>query len=329
MSLRCLLSDELSNVAMHVRKLVGTRHPLLKTARGLVYDGKYSLQTRGLIILLMSKAAGPSSQSHLAMADQIGGIYPSQRSLAEITEMIHTANLIHKGVVNLSDLDPALDGPVKDMEFGNKMAVLSGDFLLANACTGLAELNNTEVVEIISSAIGDLMEAEFTGLQDNNGDALLPDTVCFADWKKQTFLSLGSLLAKGCQAAMELASHSEDIKQLAFAYGENMTYAHQMYADLQPFVKPDKHIEQFCITSAPVIKYVEANGRSVLEDDRKQGHTVSSKKIVQYVRASQVIEECRSLVHEFETSATRAVSQFPMCEARTALVNMVQAAVRS
>ena len=33
MSLRCLLSDELSNVAMQMRKLVGTKHPLLKTAR--------------------------------------------------------------------------------------------------------------------------------------------------------------------------------------------------------------------------------------------------------------------------------------------------------
>ncbi|XP_054578140.1 all trans-polyprenyl-diphosphate synthase PDSS2 isoform X1 [Eptesicus fuscus] len=33
MSLRCLLSDELSNIAMQVRKLVGTRHPLLTTAR--------------------------------------------------------------------------------------------------------------------------------------------------------------------------------------------------------------------------------------------------------------------------------------------------------
>jgi len=33
MSLRCLLSDEISNVAIQMRKLVGTRHPLLKTAR--------------------------------------------------------------------------------------------------------------------------------------------------------------------------------------------------------------------------------------------------------------------------------------------------------
>lgn len=35
LSLRCLLSDELSNVAMQMRKLVGTGHPLLKTARYL------------------------------------------------------------------------------------------------------------------------------------------------------------------------------------------------------------------------------------------------------------------------------------------------------
>ena len=33
LSLRCLLSDEISNMAYHVRKLVGTSHPLLKTAK--------------------------------------------------------------------------------------------------------------------------------------------------------------------------------------------------------------------------------------------------------------------------------------------------------
>ena len=33
LSLRCLLSDELSNVALQMRRLVGTRHPLLQTAK--------------------------------------------------------------------------------------------------------------------------------------------------------------------------------------------------------------------------------------------------------------------------------------------------------
>jgi decaprenyl-diphosphate synthase subunit 2 len=62
--------------------------------------------------------------------------------LAEITEMIHTASLVHTGVVNLSELRIE---DRDDMEFGNKMAVLSGDYLLANASTGLASLENTKV----------------------------------------------------------------------------------------------------------------------------------------------------------------------------------------
>ena len=62
--------------------------------------------------------------------------------------MIHTAYLVHKGVVNMSDLLP-WDGNVDDMQLGNKMAVLSGDFLLANASTGLAQLQNTHVNRVV------------------------------------------------------------------------------------------------------------------------------------------------------------------------------------
>ena len=57
--------------------------------------------------------------------------------------MIHTASLVHTGVVNLKELEEKNEKD--DMEFGNKMAVLSGDFLLANASTGLASLENTKV----------------------------------------------------------------------------------------------------------------------------------------------------------------------------------------
>ena len=50
MSLRCLLSDELANVALQVRKLVGTKHPLLKTARyGYTYICKINVHTQSEI----------------------------------------------------------------------------------------------------------------------------------------------------------------------------------------------------------------------------------------------------------------------------------------
>uniref|UniRef100_A0A8P0NPQ3 Decaprenyl diphosphate synthase subunit 2 n=1 Tax=Canis lupus familiaris TaxID=9615 RepID=A0A8P0NPQ3_CANLF len=144
MSLRCLLSDELSNIALQVRKLVGTQHPLLTTASGLVHDSRHNLQLRGLVVLLISKAAGPSSMNASCQNyDMVSGIYSCQRSLAEITELIHTALLVHRGIVNLNELQSS-DGPLKDMQFGNKIAILSGDFLLANACNGLALLQNTK-----------------------------------------------------------------------------------------------------------------------------------------------------------------------------------------
>lgn len=37
LSLRWLLSDEIANVALHLRKLVGSSHPLLKTAKYVIY----------------------------------------------------------------------------------------------------------------------------------------------------------------------------------------------------------------------------------------------------------------------------------------------------
>lgn len=33
LNLRWLLSDELANIAMHFRKLIGSRHPMIDTAR--------------------------------------------------------------------------------------------------------------------------------------------------------------------------------------------------------------------------------------------------------------------------------------------------------
>ena len=59
--------------------------------------------------------------------------------------MIHTAKLIHRGVINLAQLATNGESSLQDMVFGNKIAVLSGDFLLANASAALAALHNTKV----------------------------------------------------------------------------------------------------------------------------------------------------------------------------------------
>jgi decaprenyl-diphosphate synthase subunit 2 len=59
--------------------------------------------------------------------------------------MIRTSHLVHKGLVNIyPDMFPDAR-TMQDMTFGNKIALLSGDYLLGNSCAELASLRNSEV----------------------------------------------------------------------------------------------------------------------------------------------------------------------------------------
>ncbi|XP_051881181.1 decaprenyl-diphosphate synthase subunit 2 isoform X2 [Pristis pectinata] len=320
MSLRCLLSDELSNIALHVRKLFGTKHPLISTARGFVYDHRNNLQLRGLVVLLMSKAAGPSKTADPPLeGDLVSGIYPSQRNLAEITELIHTAFLVHRGIVNMMELTSS-HGSLKDMQFGNKMAVLSGDFLLANASTGLAQLQNTMVVELVSSAIGDLVQGVY---YENSGidEEKLTDDILMTNWEKRVFLSHGALLAKCCQGAMQLAKHDTEVQEMAFRYGKHMSLAHKLNSDLQPFVE-----ETFCdampfsLNSAPVILHQETSGRDTWINQLKQ--------LRQIIKAGKGVSSSFELCHYHGNQALEALRCFPTSEARSTLENIIYAVTK-
>ncbi|XP_072264822.1 all trans-polyprenyl-diphosphate synthase PDSS2 isoform X1 [Pyxicephalus adspersus] len=332
MSLRCLLSDELSNIAMQVRKLVGTKHPLLNTARAFVYDSRNNLQMRGLVVLLISKAAGPSKQTDESLQqDMVSGIYASQRNLAEITELIHTAFLVHRGIVNIEELK-SCDGPLKDMQFGNKMAILSGDFLLANACTGLAQLQNTKVVELISSAIGDVVQ----GIYYEN--SYLPEKSSFTDdigmenWMKHIFLSHGALLSKSCQAAMELARHEPEIQSMAFQYGKHMSLSYKLNSDIQPFIN-GKHIgASFSLNSAPVVLHQESIGREVWMEQVKaaqlKGNLIDLAKLQEEIKAGKGVTSAIDLCRYHGNKALETLHCYPPSKARSALENIVHAVTR-
>ena len=94
----------------------------------------------------------------------LGGLPPTafalacQRRLAEITEMIHTASLFHDDVIDKADTRRGV--PSANRAFGNKLAILAGDFLLARASVSLARLRSVETVELLSTVIEHLVKGE-------------------------------------------------------------------------------------------------------------------------------------------------------------------------
>ena len=160
------------------------------------------------------------------------GVLPAQRRLAEITELIHTASLLHDDVIDNSVSRRGSDSA--NIAFGNKMAVLAGDFLLGRASVHLARLRDPEVTELLATVIANLIEGEFMQLKNTALDEKNPtfssDTIDY--YMQKTYLKSASLISKSCRAAAILGGHSSQVVEAAYQYGKNLGLAFQLVDDM-------------------------------------------------------------------------------------------------
>jgi len=161
-----------------LKDLITTDHPVLKTVAQYLFESP-GKRVRPSMVLLMAHATSLENGSteeavnpnpatitndlnfekHL-LADTCPStkVNEKQRRLAEITEMIHTASLLHDDVLDLADTRRGR--PTAHVNFGNKVAVLAGDFLLARSSLALARLRNVDVIEMLSTVIEHLVKGE-------------------------------------------------------------------------------------------------------------------------------------------------------------------------
>nr|XP_018900018.1 PREDICTED: decaprenyl-diphosphate synthase subunit 2 [Bemisia tabaci] len=348
LSLRWLLSDEIANVALHLRKLVGSNHPLLKTAKSLLYNGRNNMQAWGLIVLLISKAAGHLNVEEME-EDKAAGVLHSQRALAEVTEMIRTSHLVHKGLVNIYPGLYPEPGVLNDMTFGNKIALLSGDYLLGNSCAELASLRNQDLVELMSSAVRDLAEGEFLGRRDLQNNPLpsrpdpavmqapspppvpgrLPRTPALLEWTHRNVLSAGSLLGKSCQGTLKLAGHGTELQEQGYKFGKHLALAWQACLDLEPFTSGSHYTlgTAFNLTSAPVMFHLEHDPSLFDEIDKgiESVHDVDYTKVHSIVSKGKGLALTKQLQKEHSRKAMEVLEVFQESDARTALSNIIVA----
>ncbi len=101
---------------------------------------------------------------------------------------------------------------------------------------------SVQVVELMSSSIRDMMCAEFSEFRDFEGKDHLPDDATLEDWKDQTFLVSGSLMAKSCRAAMMLGNHDVEVQRQAYNFGMHVALAHQVRQDQNSRLVKDRYV---------------------------------------------------------------------------------------
>ncbi len=153
---------------------------------------------------------------------------PQQRRLAEITEMIHTASLFHDDVIDKATTRRNMS--TVNQVFGNKLAILGGDFLLSRASVSLARLRNLEVVELLSTVIEHLVKGEIMQMKGSStGRSALEY------YLRKNFYKTASLMGHSCLAAAVLGGYNEDLRRAAYLYGTYVGQAFQLIDDALDF----------------------------------------------------------------------------------------------
>ncbi len=150
------------------------------------------------------------------------------RRLAEITEMIHTASLVHDDVVDEAELRRGV--PTVHSSFGNRIAVLAGDFLFAQSSWYLANLDNLEVVKLLSQVIMDLAEGEI-----QQGLNRFAANLTIDEYIQKSYYKTASLIANSCKSAAVLSESSADLAEHLYSYGRHIGLAFQIIDDILDF----------------------------------------------------------------------------------------------
>ncbi len=309
-SLFAPVDADLSLLTDNLKQLVGARHPILYAAAEHLF-GAGGKRLRPAIVLLISRATAPDFE-----------ISSRHRRLAEITEMIHTASLVHDDVVDESELRRGV--PTVHSSFGNRVAVLAGDFLFAQSSWYLANLDNLEVVKLLSQVIMDLAEGEIQqGLNRFDTGTTLDA------YLEKSYYKTASLMANSAQAAAVLSDVSESTTKNLHNYGRHIGLAFQIVDDLLDFTasmdalgKPAGSDLKSGNLTAPVLYALEEKPYLEVLIEREFAQAGDLDQAIALVLASNGIERSRELATHHAQLAGQYISKLPASESRQALMSL-------
>ncbi|KAI8646712.1 solanesyl pyrophosphate synthase [Parasitella parasitica] len=327
-----LVGKDLWELKGNITSLLGSGHPFINTIKNHYFQGDTN-RIRPLLVLLIAKATSqtPKKSNQQLLSEDVDvnlqvssaeiPILPTQRRLAEISEMIYTSSLLHYDVIDNGE-------QATNPGFGNKMAVLAGDFLLARASLALAQLKKAECIELFATCIANLVEGEFMQLHDLNKKNLDKEAV-FNYYLEKVYLKTGSLIAQSCKASSVLGGCSSDVANIAYNYGKNLGIAFQLIGDVRDFSqsaanidKKKKHNSGWI--TAPVLLAWEEHAELGTLIERGFSNEGDAERARLLVYQSSGLKKTLALANKHVELAVSAIEHLPPSEAQAALIQLAR-----
>ena len=170
----------------------------------------------------------------LLSAKLYGAVSPAALHAAVALELLHNASLVHDDVVDESG---ERRGQLSvNAVFNNKVAVLTGDYLLATALVQVALTHNHDIVDVVSALGQDLADGELLQLS-NVENADFSESVYFEIIRKKTAMLFAACTKCG---ALSAGASAGDVEK-ARLFGEYIGLCFQIKDDIFDYYE-DKQI---------------------------------------------------------------------------------------
>lgn len=261
----------------------------------------------------------------LQSAQCFGPLNTSTIQAAVAAELIHMASLIHDDVIDRSDFRRGI--PTTNSEHGNLIAVLTGDYVFAEAFQILSSGHLLTSMSYLVEAIKSMCDGEVQQADDQFNLSIDRN-----NYFKRITQKTGVLLASCCQSGAATVGASQEEIQHLRDYGLNLGYAYQIIDDILD-ITGDSQITGKPVAAdlingyitLPVIYLLENPlygpwAQEILQKKELKGSDV--QKIIQALISSEALDEAFASALHCAQSAIRSLEPIPASTAKTFLTDL-------
>lgn len=251
--------------------------------------------------------------------------------LAAITEMLHTATLVHDDVIDESG--QRRGKPTANATWDNATAVLVGDYLIARAFNLLVGFKSLPLLQLFSDGTCDIAEGEVLQLQhQHNPQATEDDYLRIIDGKTSRLFMMAT------QGAAILQDQTQYLPALA-DFGQHFGNAFQIIDDVLDYSGDSelmgKNLGDDLAEGKPTLPTIKA--LALLKDSDKSGYdqlrvavqtgkTPNAEQLIALVRNSGSLAYCTQRALEETRLAQQALSLLPDNRYRQGLYQLTELA---
>jgi len=306
------VQQEMDEFNKRFRRSVSSHIPLLTIVTRYVLKKK-GKQMRPLFVFLSAKMTGQITESTY--------------HAASLVELMHTATLVHDDVVDDSNERRGIFS-VKAI-WRSKVAVLFGDYLLAQGLLLAVRHKDYALLEIVSEASKEMSEGELLQIQKSR--SLNIDTETYYEViRKKTASLIASCTSSGAQSS----GASRETIDLVYSLGINIGMAFQIKDDLFDYEgrgnigKPagnDIKEKKFTLPLIYALNQADRGKRGYIIRMIKKGNTSPKVigEVVQFVKEMGGIAYATEKMTEYKDKALEQLDLMEPSEAREAMKDLV------